>query len=221
MMPADDQNIAHPMYSGPEYWGIVESFNNVTMGTHGPATFNDVTISGLTDPWGNFTADSVVLDGWLYEMTVADAKGTVMWYEPSGPSERTDDWNLSLEVTKTKEDSSYLSFNLSVQAGRQAILVYLCNETDAIQAGIKLGPGSPAHEAIQLYDPIGMSWTNVSLDMWPAFPHDSADFGLRPDRYFVAFAHSNGSSEITVTVINSGAGVVVSDNVMAPGKTAH
>ena len=214
--PMGDQNIARPMYAGPEYWGIVETFSNVTTGTHGPATINDVTIFGLTDPWGNFTADTVVLDGWLYEMTAADARGTIMWYEPSGPSDRTDDWNLSLEVTKTKEDSSYESFNLSVQAGRQAMLVYLCNETDAIQAGIGFVTGSPANEAIRLYDPIGMSWTNVELDMWPAFPHDSEVFGLRPDRYLAAFAHSNNSPEITVTVTNSGTGVVFSGNVTVP-----
>ncbi len=210
---------ARSLFSGPEYWGVVETFGNATTGTAGPATVNDVTIYGLTDIGDAVLADTVVLDNWLYIMTAADASGTVMRYEPSGPTERTDDWNLSLEVTKTKEDSFYESVNLTVQAGQQAMIVYLCNETDDIQAGIRLMTGSPAYEGIQLYDPIGASWANLTEDMWPAFPHESQSFGLRPDRYFVAFAHENNSPEITVTVLNQGTGVVFSGNVAAPSTS--
>jgi len=212
----EHQGIARSLYSGPEFWGTVETFGNVTTGTFGPATVNDIQIYGLADAGGNFTTDTVVLDNWLYVMTAADASGTVIRYEPSGPLERTDDWNLSLEVTRTKEDSFYDSVNLSAQAGRQAMMLYLCNETDDIQAGIRLVAGSNAYEGVQLYNPVSTSWTNLSEDMWPAFPHKSSSFGLRPDRYFVAFAHANNSSEIKITVVNKGVGVVYSGNVTVP-----
>lgn len=212
----EDQQVARSLSSGPEYWGTSETFANVSMGTYGPAIANDVTLLSLYDIFMNQLSDTVVLDGWVYEMTFGDAVGTAMWYEPSGPADRTDDWNISMEVYRTKEASFYESLGLSVQAGREAMEIYLCNETRVVQAGLRIVTGSQSNETIEIFDSVAVTWTPVSMDVQPSYPHDSESFGLRPDRYYVSFGHSNNSQEVTVTILNTGTGVVYSGNLTIP-----
>jgi hypothetical protein len=139
--------------SGVNYWGMSETFWNVSTGTHAPSTFNDITLVQQT------STDSVVLDGWLWEMTRASMVGTVAWFSPSGPSTRTNDWNISAEITRPREDSSYSSTNISTAAGNQSLKIYLTNDSGLILAGLSLTTGSSFGESIKIYDASSLAWT--------------------------------------------------------------
>ena len=194
--------------SGPAYWGVSETFWNVSTGTCAPTSFDGVTLL----PWQ--ATDSVVLGGWLYIMTRANMIGTVATYAPSGPVGRTNDWNISAEIIRPREDSAYMAANMMNSAGRQALVIYATNETGDVLAGVQLVTGTPENESISVFDASTSLWTRVSDDLRPAYTHDSESFGLRADRYIVSFAHASLSSSITVTVRNTGSGMVFSQDLI-------
>jgi hypothetical protein len=213
--PESDEQFAHAAYSGPDFWGVSETFWNITTGTHAPAAFGDVVLKQTA------YTDSVVLDGWLFEMTRANMQDTVATYSPSGPPGRGPDWNLSVEITRPREASSYEGNNVT-GAGRQALIVYLTDELDRVMAGVRLVTGTKVNETIEIYDPPSLSWLTITNDLRPAFTHDSAAEGYLQDRYLVSFEHANMSNETRVTVWNSGSGVLMSRNatILIPNGTA-
>lgn len=101
-------------------------------------------------------------------------------------------------------------------AGTQGLLVNLTNSTGTVLAGVELVTGNPANESIKVFDASSSSWTVVANDMLPAFTHDYPMYGVKPDRYIVSFAHSNGSSEVQVLVRSSASGVVYLANLSIP-----
>ena len=193
-----------------DFWGTSETFWNVSTGTAAPATFDDMILVEQA------YTDSVVLDGWLWEMTKASMDGTVAWFSPSGPAGRTNDWNISVEITRPREDSAYLSSNISAQAGSQSLIIYLTNQTGFVLTAVNLTTGSYLSESIGVYSAPSDTWSQVADDLLPAFPHDSEDFGYRPDHYVVAFAHVFASSEVEIVVRNTGSGIVFIGNVSVP-----
>ena len=203
--------------SGPGFWGISETFNDVLTGTHGPVSFGDINLSALSH------TESVVLDGWLFVMTregenfSGDAvTGTVANYTPSGPADRDDDWNISAEITRPVENSVYLANHIENVSGRQGLTVYLTNSSGAVLAGVELVTGHPDNESVRVFNASDSSWTVVAGDMLPAFTHDYPMYGAKPDRYVVSFAHANNSPEVQVLVRNSGSGVVYLGNLTIP-----
>ena len=203
-------NHAGASESGVDYWGLSETFWNVSTGTHAPATFNDITLVQQTN------TDSVVLDGWLWEMTKTSTVGTVAWFSPSGPSTRTNDWNISAEITRPTEDSSYSSKGISTAAGNQSLIVYLTNESGLILAGLSLTTGSSFAESIKIYDASSLAWTQVADDILPSYPHDHETYGLKPDHYTVSFSHLFSSSEVEIVVSNSAIGIVFVGSLSIP-----
>jgi hypothetical protein len=210
MISIREVNHAGASDSGIDYWGLSETFSNVTTGTHAPSTFNDITLVQQT------STDSVVLDGWLWEMTKASMVGTVAWFSPSGPSTRTNDWNISAEITRPKEDSSYSSLNISTAAGNQSLIVYLTNESGLVLAGLNLTTGSSFGESIKIYDASSLAWTLVADDIYPSYPHDYETYGLVPDHYTVSFSHLSSTSEVQLVVRNSAIGIVFVGNLSIP-----
>src|SRR5512137_1930696 len=83
--------------SGPGFWGTSETLWNVSTGTHAPSSIHGLTLIPIS------ATDSVVLDGFLYLMTKADMVGTVATYSPPDIPGRTNDWNMSVEVTRPRE----------------------------------------------------------------------------------------------------------------------
>ena len=207
--PGSDEQIARVSMSGPDFWGVSETFWNITTGTHAPKSFGDMVLEETA------YTDSVILDGWLFEMSRANMLGTVATYSPSGPSGRGPDWNLSVEITRPREASAYTANNVT-GAGRQALSVYLTDEFDREMAGVRLITGTQENESLELYDPATTSWSKVTEDLRPAFTHDSLSEGYLPDRYVIFYEHANTSDEARVTVWNSGSGVVHSGNVTIP-----
>jgi len=203
-------NHAGALESGVNYWGMSETFWDVSTGTHAPSTFNDITLVQQTN------TDSVVLDGWLWEMTKASMVGTVAWFSPSGPSTRTNDWNISAEITRPREDSSYSSMNISTAAGNQSLIVYLTNDSGLILAGLSLTTGSSFGESIKIYDASSPAWTKVADDILPSYPHDHETYGFKPDRYIVSFSHLFLSSEVQIVVRNTAIGIVFVGNLSIP-----
>jgi hypothetical protein len=203
-------NRAGALESGVNYWGLSETFSNVSTGTHAPSTFNDITLVQQT------STDSVVLDGWLWEMTKTSMVGTVAWFSPSGPSTRTNDWNISAEITRPREDSSYSSMNISTAAGNQSLIVYLTNDSGLILAGLSLTTGSSFGESIKIYDASSPAWTKVADDILPSYPHDHETYGFKPDRYIVSFSHLSSSSEVEIVVRSTAIGIVFVGNLSIP-----
>ena len=188
--------------SGPGYWGTCETFWNVSTGTDAPSSFHGFTLHETA-----FT-DAVVLDGFLYLMTKADMAGTTATYAPPEVPGRTNDWNLSVEVTRPREGSAYESSNISEVAGLQALIVYATNSTGEILAGVKLVTGNPASEAIYIFDATTASWEPTSSDLRPAFPHRTDSSGLKPDRYIVSFSHADLSALVRAAIVNTATGAV-------------
>jgi hypothetical protein len=203
-------NHAGASESGVNYWGLSETFSNVSTGTHAPATFTDITLVQQTN------TDSVVLDGWLWEMTKTSMAGTVAWFSPSGPSTRTNDWNISAEITRPTEDSSYASMNIATAAGNQSLMIYLTNDSGFILAGLSLTTGSSFGESIKIYNASGPAWTQVADDILPSYPHDLETYGFKPDHYIVSFSHLSSSSEVEIVVRNSAIGIVFVGNLSIP-----
>ena len=203
--------------SGPGFWGISETFNDVVTGTHGPVLFGDINLSAQSP------TESVVLDGWLFVMTREGATfsgdavtGTVATYTPSGPADRDNDWNISAEITRPVEDSAYLVTGSENASGRQGLTVYLTNSSGTVLAGVELVTGHPDNESIRVFNASDSSWTVVSGDMLPALTHDYPMYGAKPDGYVVSFAHANNSPEVQVFVWNAGSGVVYLGNLTIP-----
>jgi hypothetical protein len=205
-----DVNHAGALAPPVDYWGMSETFWNVSTGRHAPATFNDITLVQQA------STDSVVLDGWLWEMTKTSMVGTVAWFSPSGPSTRTNDWNISAEITRPTEDSSYSSKGISTAAGNQSLIVYLTNESGLVLAGLSLTAGSSFADSIKIYDASSLAWTQVADDILPSYPHDHETFGLKPDHYIVSFSHLFSSSEVEVVVSNSATGIVFVGRLSIP-----
>ena len=197
-----DDNYVGATDSGIDHWGMAETFWNVSTGTDAPASFGDM----ILIPQAN--TDSVVLDGWLWEMTKTSMVGTVARFSPSNPATRTNDWNISTEITRPREDSAYLSSAISAQAGNQSLIIYLTDQSGFILAGVSLTTGSYLGESIRIYDASSAVWLQVADDIRPAFPHDFENYGFRPDRYVVSFAHVSTSSEVEIAVRNTATGVV-------------
>jgi len=196
--------------SGANYWGLSETFWNVSTGTRAPSAFNDITLVPQTN------TDSVVLDGWLWEMTKASMVGTVAWFSPSGPSTRTNDWNISAEITRPREDSSYSASRISTAAGNQSLTVYLTNNGGLVLAGLSLTTGSSFGESIWIYDASSLSWTQVADDILPSYPNDHETYGFKPDHYIVSFSHIFSSSEVQIVVSSTAIGVVFVGNLSIP-----
>lgn len=203
--------------SGPGFWGISETFSGVLTGTHGPVLFGDFNLSAQSP------TESVVLDGWLFVMTKEGVTlsgdpvtGTVAKYTPSGPAERSNDWNISAEITRPVEDSAYITYNIENVSGRQGLTVYLTNSSGTALAGVELVTGHPANESIRVFNASDSSWTVVAGDLLPALTHDYSVFGAKPDGYVVSFSHANNSPEVQVLVRNSGSGVVYLGNLTIP-----
>lgn len=203
--------------SGPGFWGISETFSNVSTGTHGPALFGDFNLSAQSP------TESVVLDGWLFVMTREGSTflggpvtDTVATYTPSGPAERDNDWNISAEIIRPVEDSSYRAYSIENASGTQALAVYLTNKSGTILAGVELVTGHPNNESIRIFNPSDSTWTVVWGDMLPAFTHDHPTYGTKPDRYIVSFAHANNSAEVQVLVRNTASGIVYLGNLTIP-----
>ena len=196
--------------SGVDYWGLSETFWNVSTGTHAPSTFNDVTLVQQTG------TDSVVLDGLLWEMTRTSMVGTVAWFSPSGPSTRTNDWNISAEISRPREDSSYSESGISTAAGNQSLIVYLTNDSGLILAGLSLTTGSSFGESIKIYDASSLSWTQVADDILPSYPNDYETYGFKPDHYIVSFSHLFSSSEVEIVVSSTEIGIVFVGNLSIP-----
>ncbi len=205
-----DVSQARVAESGADYWGILETFSNVSTGTHAPVAFNDITLVEQTN------TDSVVLDGWLWEMTRASMVGTVAWFSPSGPSTRTNDWNISAEITRPKEDSLYSSMGISTAAGNQSLIIYLTNDSGFILAGLSLTTGSTFGESVKIYNASSLAWTQVADDIYPSYPNDHETYGLKPDHYIVSFSHLASSSEVEVVVRNSAIGAISVGNLSIP-----
>ncbi|MCJ7463824.1 MAG: hypothetical protein MUO81_03690, partial [Thermoplasmata archaeon] len=203
-------NHAGASESGVNYWGLSETFWNVSMGTSAPASFNDVVLVQQT------YTDSVVLDGWLWEMTTANMVGTVARFSPSGPATRTNDWNISAEITRPREDSSYTTYNISVAAGNQSLIIYLTNETGFVLAGLNMTTGSVYGESIGAYDAFNAIWYQVADDIRPAFSNDFENYGYKPDRYVVSFSHEYLSSAVEIVVRNTATGVVFKGSYSIP-----
>jgi hypothetical protein len=203
-------NHAGASESGVNHWGLSETFWNVSTGTHAPATFNDITLVQQT------STDSVVLDGWLWEMTKANMVGTVARFSPSGPATRTNDWNISAEITRPREDSAYTPYNKSVAAGNQSLIIYLTNETGFVLAGLNMTTGSVYGESIGAYDAFNTIWSQVADDVRPAFPNDFESYGYKPDRYVVSFSHESLSSAVEIVVRNTATGVVFKGSYSIP-----
>ena len=195
-------NGTHIAKTGADYWGKSETFWNVSMGTSAPASFNDVVLVQQT------YTDSVVLDGWLWEMTKANMDGTVARFSPSGPATRTNDWNISAEITRPREDSAYSARGISVAAGNQSLIIYLTNETGFVLAGLNMTTGSVYGESIGAYDAFNAIWYRVADDIRPAFPNDFESYGYEPDRYVVSFSHQSLSSAVEIVARNTATGVV-------------
>jgi hypothetical protein len=210
MVSIQEVNHARASESGVNYWGLSETFWNVTTGTHAPSTFNNITLVQQT------STDSVVLDGWLWEMTRTSMVGTVAWFSPSGPSTRTNDWNVSAEITRPREDSSYSSMNISTAAGNQSLMIYLTNESGVILAGLSLTTGSSFGESIKIYEASSLAWAEVADDILPSYPHDHETYGFKPDRYIVSFSHLSSSSEVQIMVRNTAIGIVFVGNLSIP-----
>lgn len=198
----DDSSRSSTAASGPGYWGSCETFWNVTTGTGSSSAIHGFTLTPYT------TTDAVVLDGFLYLMTRANMNGTVATYVPPDPPGRTNDWNLSVEVTRPREGSAYESHNITAAAGIQALVVYLTNSTGGILTGVQLVTGDPVNEAILVFSQTTSTWQQMASDLRPAFPHRSDEYGLKPDRYIVSFSHADLSSLVRVTVMNTATGVV-------------
>lgn len=196
--------------TGPSYWGTAETFWNVSTGTSAPASFNDMVLVEQT------YTDSVVLDGWLWEMTKQSMSGTVANFSPSGPATRTNDWNISAEITRPREDSAYSARGISDAAGNQSLIIYLTNETGFVLAGLNMTTGSPYGESISVYDALNSIWHRVADDIRPAFSNDFDSYGYGPDRYVVSFSHEYLSSAIEIVVRNTATGVVSNDFYSIP-----
>jgi hypothetical protein len=203
-------NHAGASESGVDYWGLSETFWNVSTGTRAPSTFNDITLVQQT------STDSVVLDGWLWEMTKTSMVGTVAWFSPSGPSTRTNDWNISAEITRPKEGSSYSSMGISTAAGNQSLIVYLTNDSGLILAGLSFTTGSTFGESVKVYNASSFAWTKVADDIHPSYPNDWGTYGFKPDHYIVSFSHLFSSSKVGVVVRNSASGVVFAGDLSIP-----
>ena len=196
--------------TGPGYWGSCESFANVSIGTDSPSVFNGLTLGPFLG------TDTVVLDGFLYLMTRQNMVGTVATYAPLDPPGKTNDWNMSVEITRPREGSAYMSPNITEAAGEQALVVYLTDPAGTILAGVKLVTGNPANEAILAFDATASSWEMISNDLRPAFPHRLTDYSLKPDRYIVSFGHGDLSAEVRVIVTNTATGIVLVRSLPLP-----
>ncbi len=196
--------------SGPGYWGSCEAFYDVPTGTVAPTSFRglDLVQYGSTD--------TVVLDGFLYLMTRANMIGTVGTYTPPDPPGRTNDWNLSVEITRPREGSAYEWPNITTAAGEQALIIYLTDPGGTILGGVKLVTGDPVTEAMLIFDATGASWETVASDLRPAFPNKLSDYSMKPDRYIVSFSRAALSAQVQATITNTASGLVASRDLTMP-----
>lgn len=201
--PSLTSEIALPVnVTETDHWGYIETFNGIATGTHGNASFNNVTLYEKTNTEG------VILDGLLWIMSRGvDHDSKIMVYDTPPPSSLSG-WNLSFETYPPRENSAFRSGTI---IGNFALRSYLLNGANVRLAGVELAYGQPG-ESISLYNASTGNWTTLSQEIMPAMPHNSDDSGTSPDNYIVSYEYTKGNQS-RITVSHTSAGLIFSGNV--------